>query len=71
MGRPSAASAHTSRQPEGCCQRCSHLEVLEVEHEKVRWQLLDMNLKAGLEAGRRLKHASNVHTQASARGELA
>lgn len=37
------------------------LAVLKVEHEKVRWQLSDMNLKAGLEAGRRLTPGGNVH----------
>lgn len=37
------------------------LAVLKVEHEKVRWQLSDMNLKAGLEAGRLLTPGSNVH----------
>lgn len=37
------------------------LAVLKVEHEKVRWQLSDMNLKAGLEAGRRLVPGTNVH----------
>ena len=37
------------------------LAVLKIEHEKVRWQLSDMNLKAGLEAGRRLTPGGNLH----------
>jgi hypothetical protein len=37
------------------------LAVLKVEHDKIRWQLSDMNLKAGLEAGRRLTPGGNVH----------
>lgn len=37
------------------------LAVLKLEHEKVRWQLSDMNLKAGLEAGKRLTPGTNTH----------
>jgi len=37
------------------------LAVLKVEHEKVRWELSAMNLKSGLEAGRRLVPGNNVH----------
>jgi hypothetical protein len=39
----------------------NQLAVLKFEHEKVRWQLSDMNLKAGLEAGRRLRPGDNIH----------
>lgn len=37
------------------------LAVLKIEHEKVRWELSAMNLKSGLEAGRRLVPGTNVH----------
>lgn len=37
------------------------LAVLKVEHEKVIWELSAMNLKSGLEAGRRLTPAKTIH----------
>lgn len=37
------------------------LELLKKQHEKTRWELSDMNLKSGLEAGRRLTPGSNLH----------